>query len=193
MLTIERVPISGNRARPSLFGTSVHRTSSFHPTLARSASLGQVSPGDWYNRATSAMSQYQQLYGRLAYISNDAERARILSFLGDPAKSDSPAYRYLAVNADATAAARTGTLDPYSNPNVTDRVAALEDSVKQFDSMVTSAETAFGKLAQPVSLQNPTAPAAAATAPTNYTTPILMGAGIIALGLVAVHLSGRSG
>ncbi len=186
MLTIEQVPISGNRVRPSLFGASVHRTSTFHPTAARSSSLGQASPGDWYNRATTAMQQYQQLYARLGYIANDAERNRIVAFLGDPAKSGTPAYRYAAVNADATAAARGGTLDPYSNPNVTDRVAALEDSVKQFDSMVSSAEASFGRLAQPVNLTQQPAGAPAA-APTDYTTPILIGAGVIALGLIVLN------
>ncbi len=131
------------------------------------------------------MQQYQQLYARLGYIANDAERNRIVAFLGDPAKSGTPAYRFAAVNADATAAARGGTLDPYTNPNVTDRVAALEDSVKQFDSMVSSAEASFGRLAQPVSLTQQ--PAAAPAAAADYTTPILIGAGVIALGLIVLN------
>lgn len=175
---IELATISSNGSRPSIFGSSVSKGRTFHPTL------GQPAPADWYSRGQAALAKFDELSGRQARIADAGERARILAWMGDPAKSGTPAYRYFAVQADAGAAQRAGNTENYSNGNVTDRVLALEDSVRQLDTMVTNAETAFGQLA--VSTESAAQPAPAKP---DWTTPVLIGAAVVAAGLVVAKLA----
>jgi len=173
--------ISGNGSRPSVFGSSVAKGRTFHPTL------GQPLPSDWYSRGQDALAGFASLRARLARVADAAERSRILAWIGDPAKFGTPAYRYLAVKADSDVAQRAGNAENYSNPNVTERVSALEDSVRQLDAMVTNAETAFGQLAQPVALEPVAQPPASPKQ--DWTTPALIGVGIVAAGLVIAKIS----
>ena len=179
MITI--ATISGNGSRPSVFGSSVSKTRTFHPTL------GQPTSGDWYSRGQAALAGFDDLRARLASVADAAERGRILAWIGDPAKFGTPAYRYLAVKADSDAAQRAGNAENYSNPNVTERVSLLEDSVRQLDSMVSNAETAFGKLSQPVALE-PVAQTSGPAKP-DWTTPALIGVGIVAAGIVVAKFA----
>lgn len=173
--------ISGNGSRPSVFGSSSDKTRGFHPTL------GQPVSSDWYSRGQAALRSFDEIRARLARVADAGERERILAWIGDPSKSGTAAYRYLAVQADASAAQRAGTAESYSNPNVIDRVSLLEDSVRQFDAMVTNAETAYGQLTQPVALA-PIAQAPA-TPKQDWTTPALIGIGIVAAGLVIAKVA----
>lgn len=172
--------ISGNGSRPSIFGSSSDKTRGFHPTL------GQPTSPDWYTRAQAAISDFDALRARLARVADPGERARILAWFGDPAQAGTPANRYLAVGADASAAQRAGTAASYANPTVTDRVALLEDSVRQLDAMVTNAETAYGQLTQPVALAPITQ---ASTQKQDWTTPALIGIGLVTAGIVIAKIT----
>jgi len=180
---IELATISGNGLRPSLFGSSVDKTRTFHPTL------GQPTSSEWYARGQAAVAAFDGLRARVARVADAGERGRILAWIGDPAQPGTPAFRYLAVGADLAAAQRAGGAETYSNPGAVERVTALEDSVRQLDSMVTNAETAYGQLTQPVSLE----PVAQAPAPArqDWTTPALIGVGIVAAGIVVAKLAGK--
>jgi hypothetical protein len=138
--------ISASEARPSLFGSSLDQMRSFHPTLSGTYWVGQ-SGADYQKQARQAVIDFNALLDRIATISSDSERSKLLQIVGTASQEDSPAQRFallfksLSPNADA-----------YNNVEVQAKIRRLQDSVTQIDSMVTNSENSYGKLSVPVAI-----------------------------------------
>jgi hypothetical protein len=194
---IRMVPVSGNGARPSLFTSSVSDGLGFHPTLAGGYWIGQA-PEEWYRRAKESLAAFEALLDRTAKIANKTERERILAWVGRPTTEGTPAYRYARVKADLLEDVERYTppnVDAYKLERRQNRIKELEDFNKEFQTMVSNAETAFGKLPEPVVIEKekiirvPGAPAAPG-AP-DWTLPLIIGGGAVGVALLVTLLFGK--
>jgi len=192
------VPISGTTARPSLFGSSIRQSVGFHPTLAGGYWIGQT-PQDWYRRAKESLAKFDALLTRTAKIANKTERDNILTWVGTAAVEDSPAYRYATVKRDLE-----GDVEAYTPPNVNayqverrqNRIKKLEDYNKEFEAKVSNAETVYGKLPEPTVIERErivTPPGVPGGPTTDWTLPLLVGGGAVAVAVAVTLLAGGKG
>lgn len=187
-MNVGYVPISGNPARPSYFGGSVEQTRGFHPSLSGIAWLGQTaSESDWYSRAKAAVAKFEQLVARTNVIASDSGMQQILSWVGQSGASGTPRDRYDTVveNLNYVESSSPPKYASYDLSRFQNRVSQLEDFNKEFETKVKNAELVYGTtgMPQPVSM---TPQGAVASGP-NWTLPILVGAGAVAI-TVAVTL-----
>lgn len=89
------------------------------------------------DRAKSAVQEYESLVSRVGGIANDAERSKILDWIGSWNSPGSPAERYAVVASDL----RDVQPDPVLQAK---RVTDLEDVLMEFRPKVAAAESAFG-------------------------------------------------
>lgn len=177
-------PISGNGLRPSLFNVTVDQTRTFHPTLSGGDMLGQ-NPSEWYRRAKASIANYDALMLRVAQIANLTERNKIMTWAGNAGTSGTPAYRYASVLSDIQ-----GDVEAFTPPNVNayqverrqDRIKRLESYNSELASMVTTAESVYGKLPDPVVInRTSTQPGGMISQGTNWTLPLIVGGGALAV------------
>ena len=196
-LGISMVPVSGNGVRPSLFGGTVEQARSFHPTMSQGSWMGQTAPADWYRRAKEGISKFDVYLTRTSYIANQTERNRVLAWMGSASTLDSPAYRYASVQGDLQQDVEAFTppaIGAYQVPRRQNRIKKLESVNSEFESMVVNAENVYGKLSQPIVIERErilTVPGAEAC--TNWTLPLLVGGGAVAVAiLVNAFMGGKS-
>lgn len=188
------VPISGNGARPSLFGSSVAQVPGFHPTLAGGYWMGQT-PQEWYGRAKAAVAKFDELLTRTSRVASKTERDAILAWVGTAAQDGTPAYRYATVKSDLTDVERftPPAVQDYQLERRQSRVTKLEDFNKEFETKVSTAEAAHGRLPEPTVIEREriVSPAAApAAAGTDWTMPLIVGGGAVAVALLVSLLAG---
>lgn len=191
------VPVSGNGVRPSLFGTTVEQSRSFHPTLSQSSYMGQTAPADWYRRAKQSISNFDAYLTRTTMIANQTERNRILSWVGSSSTVDSPAYRYATVQGDLQQDVETFTppnVNAYQVERRQNRIKKLEGVNSEFETMVVNAENVYGKLSQPVVIERDRIlMTPGAETGTNWTLPLMVGGGAVAVALlVNAFMGGKS-
>ena len=194
---ISMVPVSGNGVRPSLFGGTVEQARSFHPTMSQGSWMGQTAPADWYRRAKEGISKFDAYLTRTASIANQTERAKIVQWVGIASTAGSPAERYYSVQSDLQGDVEAYTppaINAYQVPRRQNRIKKLESFNSEFESMVVNAENVYGKLSQPVVIERDrilTVPGAEAG--TNWTLPLLVGGGAVAVAiLVNAFMGGKS-
>lgn len=183
------MPISSNGAGPSLFGFAADQTKGFRGSMRGNArfSLG-VTPSEWYQRAKVAVANFDTLFGRLAKIASPVERNRIIAWVGSASNEESPAYRYSSVKSDLAR-----DVEAFTPPNVnayqierrTSRIQKLEEINSQLTASVSAAEKSFGTLADPVVIDR----TVLETAKTDWTLPLIVGGGAIAVALIVSALS----
>jgi hypothetical protein len=178
-------------AHPSLFNASVVQSTGFHPTLAGGSWLGQT-PDEWYRRAKTAIAKFDNLLTRTSMIAAKVEREKILKWVDTAATTDSPAYRYATVKSDlASAESFTPvSVQDYGVERRTNRIEKLESINTDFEEMVTTAENTYGKLPEPTIVNRETiVQLPAETTGSNWTLPLLIGGGAIAVALVITLLA----
>jgi len=191
---IRLVPISGNGLRPSLFGSSVAQNLGFHAAPAARIRLGQT-PQDWYRRAKEALAKFDKLLDRTARIANKTEREAILAWVGISAVEDTPAYRYANVKSDLMTDVEAYTppnVDAYKVERRTNRIEKLEAFNREFEAKVSNAETVYGKLPEPTVIERERIVQPRAEAPaagTDWTLPLAVGGGAIAVAIVVTLLA----
>lgn len=163
-LALGLVAVSGNRARPSLFGTTLAQEAGFHR-------LAQVAPPDWRARAVTALAKYKYDVPILDRIASESERNAIRSWIGTP---DQP----------GTLAAVAREVDAMLVPGghlsqASGKVQSLEALVGELESKLKNAEQVFGTAAP--------APAGAPAAANGWALPVaVLGAVAVAIGVWAV-------
>lgn len=188
------VPISGNGFRPSLFGSSIVQGNGFHPTLSGGYWLGQaVTPKGWYSRAKAAVAKFEQLLSRTSRIASATERDNILAWVGPTGSVDTPRERYGTVveNIGYVESFTPIDYEKYGISRLQNRVTKLESYNTEFESKVVNAETAHGRLTEPAVIERPriVTPGVAPTG-TNWTLPILVGGGALAIALAVTLIKG---
>lgn len=198
--SIMLVPISGNGGRPSLFGSSVAQGTGFHPTLSGGYWMGQgTTPQDWYNRAKAAVAKFDQLLSRTSRIASKTERDAILEWVGNASTDATPAYRYATVKSDLSDVERftPPAVQDYQVSRRQGRIEKLEDFNREFEAKVSTAETAHGRLPEPAVIEREkiVTPGAAPPAPagTDWTLPLAVGGGAVAVALLVTLLAGGKG
>lgn len=194
--SIALVPISGNGARPSFFGGTVQQRTGFHPTLGGGYWMGQT-PTEWYNRAKRALAQFEALLTRVASIANQTSRNEILAWIGTTGDVDSAAYRYGAVKSDLQQDVEAFTppaVNAYQVGRRTSRIEKLEEFNTELEAKVTNAESVYGKLPAPVVIEREriTTPGSPASG-TNWTLPLVVGGGAVAVAVLVTLLAGGKG
>ena len=179
-------------AHPSLFSSSVVQSTGFHPTLAGGSWLGQT-PEEWYRRAKAALAKFDNLLSRTSMIAAKVEREKILKWVDTAANTDSPAYRYATVRSDLQTDVEAYTppaINAYQVERRTNRIEKLENINSEFEEMVTNAENIYGKLPEPTVVNRETIiQLPAETQGSNWTLPLLIGGGAIAVALVITLLA----
>jgi hypothetical protein len=175
MLTFTK--ISGNGFRPSLFGTSVDDHRIFY--------LGQTAY-DWYTRAQAAVARFDGLLARAKGIPVASERDPILAWIGPAGSSDTPMERYLTVVEDIRFTSEGENMDKYGVARLQNRVVKLENYNTELEAKVRVAELATGTTppagtTTPAGTRTTIAPVAAKT---DWTLPLLIGGGAIAIAVV---------
>lgn len=190
------VRISGNGSRPSLFGSSVQGTVGFHAPRNPHAWLGQT-PEEWYTRAKAAVTKFDELLDRTARVASKQARDEIMAWVQTSGIVDSPAYRYAGVKSDLMDVERftPPAVQDYKIERRQNRIEKLEAFNKEFETMVSAAETAHGKqaAAAPIGKEKVTArPGAQPTPapPTDWTLPLIVGGGALAVAAIVALLSG---
>lgn len=170
-------PISGNGARPSLFGGTVQNSVTFHPILgAPRPFLGQI---EWYNRAKQSLAEFDALLKRVAQVANKTAREAILDWIGTADDEDSAAYRYNRVKADLTEDVERFTppnYDAYQIERRRNRIEKMEDWNRELKSMVEEAETIYGRLPEPVTIER-----TKIVETTDWTLPLLVAGSAVAV------------
>lgn len=179
-------------AHPSLFSSSVVQSTGFHPTLAGGSWLGQT-PDEWYRRAKAALAKFDNLLTRTSMIAAKVEREKILKWVDTAATTDSPAYRYATVKSDLQNDVEAYTppaVNAYQIERRTNRIEKLESMNTDFEEMVTNAENVYGKLPEPTIVNKETIiKLPAEVTGSNWTLPLLIGGGAIAVALVITLLA----
>lgn len=186
------VPISGNGARPSFFGTSIQQKMGFHPSLAGGYYLGQT-PQDWYNRAKQSLMKFDDLLTRVAKVANQTSRNEILAWIGTASIQDSPAYRYATVKSDLQQDVESFTppaVNAYQVTRRTNRIEKLEEMNRELEAKVGNAENVYGKLQDPVIIERERILTPGTSTGSNWTMPLLVGGGAVAVAVVVTLLAG---
>lgn len=186
------VPISGNGFRPSLFGSSIVQSNGFHPTLSGEYGLG-VTAIEWYNRARAAVAKFEQLLARTSRIASATERDNILAWVGPLRSVDTPRERYDTVveNISYVEGFTPINYDAYDKSRLQNRVTKLESFNTEFETKVANAQTVHGRLPEQTVIEREriVTPGAAA-AKTDWTLPLLVGGGAIAIALAVTLIKG---
>lgn len=183
--------ISGNTARPSLFGSSVQQSQSFHPVLSGGYRLGQT-PSEWYRRAKESLAKYDSLVIRTKRIANQTERKTIREWMGSPATDGSPAERYQTVLGDLQQDVESYTppaVNAYQVDRRTNRIEKLEAFNRSLEGMVVNAEALYGILPpnQVVTEER----VVTQTQTPGWVLPLAVGAGALGIAALVTFLSGR--
>lgn len=186
--------ISSPTARPSMFAAPAAYM--FHPAMAGSR-LGQTGP-EWLGRARTAVARWEELGARVEQLTNRAERGRVETWIGDPAREDSPAYRYVSVKSDLMDA--ESKIDPgadYADANPRGearqtRIEKLENFVKTLGTLVANAEAIEGRVpvGAPLAPGAPPLPPAAEALP-GWVLPVAVGGGALLVALTIGLLAGK--
>lgn len=163
------------------------KSRTFHPTL------GQVTSADWYLRATKASGRFDDLLARTGRIADQAEREKILNWIGVAAISGTPAYKYAALKNDMDV-----NVNNFTPPNVAayevdgrrDLVTTLEAVDNDFESLVSVGEVNYGVLAQPVVIDRDKIIGQINSS--KWTLPIIVGVAAIGVAAVISMLAGKN-
>lgn len=173
-------PISGNGARPSLFGETVQNSVTFHPNMgAARVFLGQ-STQEWYQRAQKSLAEFDALLKRVAQVANKTAREQILEWIGTADDEDRAAYRYSRVKSDLEHDVEAFTppnINAYQVERRTRRIEKLEDFNRELNAMVSEAETVYGKLPEPVTIER----TRIVEGKTDWTLPLIVAGGAVAV------------
>lgn len=183
------MPISSNGAGPTFFGFAADQNRSFQTAMRGNArfKLG-ATPEQWYQRAKVAVANFDTLFERLKRIAGPVERNRILAWVGTASTDGTPAERYASVKSDLAQ-----DVEAFTPPNVnayqidrrTNRIEKLEAFNSQFSELLSTAERNFGTLPDPVVIDR----TVLQPAKTNWTLPLLVGGGAVAVAIAVSLLS----
>lgn len=197
---IRMVPIAGSTARPSLFGSTVNQTRGFYPTLAGGPWLGETGM-EWYDRARNAIAKFDQLLARTNGIPSKAERDTVLAWVGPVGSSDTPRERYLTVVENVHYVEASDPIDytKYEVSRLQNRVKKLEAYNVEFEDKIRAAELVSGVKPPAPGGTAPgglipkggTTPSAGGTGGTNWTLPLIVGGGAIAVAVLVSLLAGK--
>lgn len=179
-------------AHPSIFNSSLVQSVGFHPTLAGGFRLGET-PAEWYSRAKAAIATFDNLLTRASMIAARSEREKIIGWVGTAANADTPAYRYATVKSDLQTDVEAYTppaINAYQVERRTNRIEKLDEINEKFEAQVASAENLYGKLPEPV-IRETIVNLPAESTGSNWTLPIAIGGGAIAVAIVVTLLANR--
>jgi hypothetical protein len=172
------VMVSGlGRGTPSMFGGTA-----FH-SMGPSYALGATG-SEWYQRAKQAEANFQALMARTARIANQTVRDQIVDWIGAPGSVDTPMERYNTLISDSDRAQGYTPLNTteYERSQLQNRITKMESYNNQLKEKVKDAEDFYGILPEPVVIEKfinvPGAPGAAGF---NWTIPVAVGVGAVAL------------
>jgi hypothetical protein len=184
---VRPVMVSGNgMARPSLFAGSVADGFGFHAPLLGDARLGQAPGQALYERAKSAVAEYDRLVDRARRIANSQVRQEILrEYHGDPNNREGALFRRntVAYNISEAEGYIPVNYDVFRRGDVVNRVPKLEDWNEDFEEDVRNAERTYGILPEPVIIERFTEVPGAPGAAVFPVVPVLVG-GVAVAGLV---------
>lgn len=146
MLSMRPMAISGRTSRPSLFGSSVQQSQSFH---ALGAAVLTPTPSDWYQRAKESLAKYDDLVSRVGRIADQTERKRIQDFIGSAIVEGTPANAAQQVLTDIREDVESfipANVNAYQVPTRTDKIEKLESVNKDIEAMVATAAATHGVL-----------------------------------------------
>lgn len=183
---------SGASIRPSLFSTSV--VDNFG--LA-GASLGQNAQA-YYVNAKSDIAKFDSLVNRVARIANQTLRDQLVSDYGlnDPSNNNKALYMRNALASDVGNAEKFTPIAyeegfPVRGPS-RGRVSKLESFNNDLESAVKDAEITYGILPEPQIITKIVTVPGASTGGTNWTIPIVVaGGGIAVAALLGVFSGGK--
>jgi len=179
-------------AHPSIFNSSLVQSVGFHPTLAGGFRLG-ATPAEWYSRAKAAIATFDNLLTRASMIAARSSRELIIGWVGTAANADTPAYRYATVKSDLQTDVEAYTppaINAYQVERRTNRIEKLDEINEKFEAQVASAENLYGKLPEPVIVNRETiVNLPAESTGSNWTLPIAIGGGAIAVAIVVTLLA----
>lgn len=153
------------------------QSQAFYPavTMGQDSQTAQA----WYERAKKAIDRYAFLKSRVAVIANKTEREAIITWLGNATVPGTPEYRFSTVKSDFTDDVAREGVGAYNVERRQGRIVELEEFNDDFDVKVKNAIQTYGELPAV-----PTQPGQQQAAAPDLTVPILVGAGVIALGLI---------
>jgi len=147
MLALRTAVISGNTARPSLFGSSLQQSRGFFSMGAVDSSAG--TPSDWYRRAKEALAKYDDLANRVTRLPIQDVRKPIQEWLGAPYEAGTPANKMQEVLTDIREDVESyipANVNAYQVSSRTDKIQALEAMNRDLEAMVVNAEAKHGSL-----------------------------------------------
>lgn len=165
MISVGFVPISGNGARPSIFGSTLAQETGFHR-------LGQAQTAtqDWLDRVESVLSRYRTLQAHIEKINSKSERDQITAWIGTSDQAGTLASTASAVETMVRTAQVPDSADS--------TLKTLNAQLDELEAKVKNAETAFG-----------TAPAASPAPPSSGGTPWIMPLAVVGAVLVAIGVT----
>lgn len=176
----------GGGARPSMFVAPLQ--SQFHVGYSLGGPSLGVTAQEAYVNAKAAIADYDQLVGRAARIANKTSRDEIVKTYGlnEPDNKDKSLYMR---NATASCVAQADAFSPVayeqgfpSHGPCIGRVTKLQNFIDDMKSDVRNAENTYGILPEPVVItQYVNVPGQAAPGTTNWTIPIAVGVGGLAI------------
>lgn len=138
--------------------------------------LGQT-PEAWYQRAGAALARFDFLKKQIDTIDNQSAREAIRRWLGTPDIPGTAEYRYTRVKSDYIQdVGSIGIQETYSVSRRTGRIEELEDFNVELNDKIRSAQSTHGTRPSPTGDRDDKQPK-----PTDYTVPILIGAGAVVL------------
>jgi len=146
MLLLRPAAISGRTSRPSLFGSSVQQSQSFHRTLGADS---LTTPSDWYDRAKEGLAKYDDLFARVNRLADQTERQNIQNWLGSPIVDGTPANAAQQVLTDIREDVESyipANVNAYQVSSRTDKIEKLESINRDFQAMVANASAKAGVL-----------------------------------------------
>lgn len=183
---------SGTSIRPSLFGSSV--VDNFGAGLAGPV-LGQNAQ-QFYVNAKNAIAKYDQIIERVKRIANKTIRDQIVADYGltEPANKDKSLYMRNALASDVANAEKFTPIAyeegfPTHGP-ARGRVTKLNDFTSDFESAVKDAEVTYGILPEPQIIERLVNVPGASTGGTNWTIPLVVAGGGIAVAALLGAFSG---
>jgi hypothetical protein len=187
MLSLRPAAISGRTSRPSLFGSSVQQSQSFHQTLGSSGIT--PTPSDWYERAKEGLAKYDDLVSRTSRIADQAERKKIQDWLGSPIVDGTPANSAQQVLTDIREDVESfipANVNAYQVRSRTEKIEKLEATNQDLMAMVANASAAHGIL--PVS-QGIIPPPAPDPGPT-WLLPVVVVTGALGIAALVTYVYG---
>lgn len=147
MLLLRPAAISGRTSRPSLFGSSVQQSQSFHGTLGADSLM--PTPSQWYERAKEGLAKYDDLFARVSRLADQTERQKIQDWLGAPYVEGTPANAAQQVLTDIREDVESyipANVNAYQVSSRTEKIQKLELINHDFQAMVANASAKAGIL-----------------------------------------------